>query len=613
MFYGIFFLMVFFTQKEIESLPSLSFTFNEVETAIQQTFIKMELGFEPKSLQTLALFAFLNGLDVFLNLPTGWGKSLGYMCASSVYFILTGGGSVLLVVEPLLHIIDEQVAYANSIGVTATHLNSEKDVLHAWTTNNLLYVTPEFLNQTQLIMELLENKSFKKLFRGFVFDEVHCVMKWVQGYRPDYKLLLRLRSFVPSAPSMGLSGSIHPSIREDIVRHLGYDSDYFLARISPNRDNIFFHNVVGFKHKEFNHLNSLLDLLATGKLQQNESRVLIFFESQDLCSLAYEYSCRHLGFASWSDKTDQIGMYHSATPAGAKLAIREDCKSKNPCMWLILCTASLQMGANVTFVRYVLFYGNPNDIDDYTQSFGRQRDVVKSGHAIILVGGSHRVSQAKASLDMRTYITIEEGECLREALLEFYEEILQEKPVNCCSHCNLKCSCDLCEKLGHFYIPIINKFPDQPVHIPLRVVNEIELRMSLAVLKNSYSESGSWMTLDLISGLPDAIMNEIVLNAPYVHGHEDWAQILLLETDVHRRAVHKCVTSNSSAVVPSDISPLRNIAPLSNISPVTGLYIPFLRTVRRRRRPAREDSDEEFDCHGCGDCERCRHEAETLD
>ena len=97
----------------------------KIENVLQVAVTR--LGFtEAKEKQKEAVVAFVNGKDVFVSLPTGYGKSLCYTCLPFLFDTLglktdeiLGVGSVIVVVTPLIAIMKEQSAMLTSKGVPA--------------------------------------------------------------------------------------------------------------------------------------------------------------------------------------------------------------------------------------------------------------------------------------------------------------------------------------------------------------------------------------------------------------------------------------------------------------------------------------------------------------
>ena len=72
----------------------------------------------------------VDGEDVFVNLPTGTGKSLIFQVLSLMFdHISVEKGHIVAVVPPLVSLIDDQVKYLQSLGLSAVNisLDSEAD------------------------------------------------------------------------------------------------------------------------------------------------------------------------------------------------------------------------------------------------------------------------------------------------------------------------------------------------------------------------------------------------------------------------------------------------------------------------------------------------------
>ena len=77
-----------------------------------------KLGFSSvKPQQMIAINEFINGKDVFVALPTGFGKTMCFTCLTMVFDELCPDSkpSVVLVVTPLVAIMQDQVYYYTGI------------------------------------------------------------------------------------------------------------------------------------------------------------------------------------------------------------------------------------------------------------------------------------------------------------------------------------------------------------------------------------------------------------------------------------------------------------------------------------------------------------------
>ena len=103
------------------------------EEGWRRAFEAVKKQFEIDSLlpeQENALRNFLGGQNVFVNLPTGYGKSLIFQClpiAADAFFEKPGGSSVVVVLSPLQWLMEDQVIYLNEFGIPAVAITDEED------------------------------------------------------------------------------------------------------------------------------------------------------------------------------------------------------------------------------------------------------------------------------------------------------------------------------------------------------------------------------------------------------------------------------------------------------------------------------------------------------
>ena len=75
--------------------------------------------------QKKAISEFVKGKsDIFVNLPTGYGKSLVYQALPTVFDSLTvRSGHIVVVVSPLVNLMRDQVRSLRSIGISLVSLS----------------------------------------------------------------------------------------------------------------------------------------------------------------------------------------------------------------------------------------------------------------------------------------------------------------------------------------------------------------------------------------------------------------------------------------------------------------------------------------------------------
>ena len=139
--------------------------------------------------QRMAIQAVYAGSDVFVWLPTGFGKSL---CFQTLPFLMdhklglvgTQKSSAVLVVSPLVALMVDQVRSVRSCGVKSSITTSEAGIARefrsteaSFTSDSLLYCAPEALMQSKW-RDVLRKHAVSSRIVAVVVDEAHCVSKW---------------------------------------------------------------------------------------------------------------------------------------------------------------------------------------------------------------------------------------------------------------------------------------------------------------------------------------------------------------------------------------------------------------------------------------------------
>ena len=113
--------------------PTSAMYASEIYVSYIYAFTAVRNQFEIDTLfpeQELAIKTFMEKDNVFINLPTGYGKSLIYQCMPLVADILNGnprGTSVLVVISPLKALMEDQVEYLGNVGISAIAVEDNTD------------------------------------------------------------------------------------------------------------------------------------------------------------------------------------------------------------------------------------------------------------------------------------------------------------------------------------------------------------------------------------------------------------------------------------------------------------------------------------------------------
>ena len=143
-----------------------------------------------KKEQIMSVEAIYNGKDVFVWLPTGFGKSLcfqvlPFMMDHKLGLIGTKKSCSVLIICPLLALMMDQVQSLRRKGVKSSVITSGNSFLKevyaadecSLLQDSLLFCTPEALIRSKWRF-CFENPAVSKRIVAVVVDEAHCVSKW---------------------------------------------------------------------------------------------------------------------------------------------------------------------------------------------------------------------------------------------------------------------------------------------------------------------------------------------------------------------------------------------------------------------------------------------------
>ena len=122
---------------------------------MQATIAKVadSFGFKLKLEQERSLQKFIAGNDIFISLPTGYGKSLCYILLPPIFDIIrkVDKKSIVLVVSPLIALMKDQVATVTAMGLSSTYVTDKQSTtssVKAGIKNGdyqIIFVSPEAL------------------------------------------------------------------------------------------------------------------------------------------------------------------------------------------------------------------------------------------------------------------------------------------------------------------------------------------------------------------------------------------------------------------------------------------------------------------------------------
>jgi len=319
-----------------------------------------------RPLQREAVNAVMSRRDVFAVMPTGSGKSLCYQLPAALWSRNTKGvenRGVTLVISPLLALIHNQVGSMRAVNVDARMINSEtskedkRATLTALGTGKLtlLYVTPEFMAKSKVLISKLQQAWNQNLFCLIAVDEAHCCSQWGHEFRPDYLKLKVLREIFPNVPILALTATATESVQRDVEAQLGIRGCLQL-RGRYNRPNLFY--TVALKpEKKDDELAWVANYIR--KRHAGNAGLIYCLSCKDVDQLAEGLCGRGVRAAA----------YHARLmPETRQNAYSRWMKGK---VDVVVATIAFGMGIDKPDVRFVIHQTLPKSVENYYQETGR--------------------------------------------------------------------------------------------------------------------------------------------------------------------------------------------------------------------------------------------------
>ena len=363
----------------------------------------------------------IGGLDAFVLMPTGGGKS---MCFQIPALHRPG---VAIIVSPLISLMKDQVDALQANGVAAAFYNSAlgseqaRQVLarlHAHELD-LLYISPERLMSAGFLERLAEID-----IALFAIDEAHCVSQWGHDFRPEYQRLGALRSHFPGIPMIALTATADAQTRDDIVRVLGLGE---ASRHVTGFDRPNIRYTVLEKHKPFDQLLRFLES------REGQAGIVYALSRKRVEEVAGKLQAKGV----------RAEAYHAGLPTAHRQRVQDDFLRDE--LEVVVATVAFGMGIDKPNVRFVVHYDLPKHIEGYYQETGRAGRDGLNAEALLLFGAqdtgfawrliennenpeqkrieSHKLS---AMVGLAESVT-----CRRRVLLNYFGERLEHDCGNC--------------------------------------------------------------------------------------------------------------------------------------------------------------------------------------
>jgi ATP-dependent DNA helicase RecQ len=304
-------------------------------------------SFRPR--QERIVNSLLQGKDVAVVMPTGGGKSLCYQLPAAV------SQGTAIVISPLISLMQDQAAQLAQMGIPAAVLNSSfstqdqtqiiRDAIKG--AYRLLYLSPERLARPDTVAWL---KRVPISF--FAIDEAHCISEWGHEFRPDYRLLSRLRDEFPNKPIAAFTASATRRVRHDIIDQLKlHEPDKYIA---------------SFHRPNLRYVAQLCDSKAEHKLLLRAAKA---YKGSNIII----YAPTVARVETTVDFLGESGI--RALPYHGQMTTEQ--RQRNQERWtsdeipVLVGTLAFGLGINKAAVRAVIHLALPKSVEQYYQEAGR--------------------------------------------------------------------------------------------------------------------------------------------------------------------------------------------------------------------------------------------------
>lgn len=360
--------------------------------------------------------AVIEGRDVFVSMPTGFGKSLCFQLPC----LIRGGLSV--VISPMISLQNDQVQTMRQHGIQATCLHSELSQLEyddrvtmiRRGLCSMLYLSPEKL-QNPSVVDLMCEQSVQLV----IVDEAHCISQWGPDFRASYRHIPLIRARIPTVQMVAFTATATTRVASDIVENLQLKQPQtFIGTI--DRPNLFY-RVVPKTEGTYAEVYALL-------LGHRQSTIVYRTSKKgvdEFTSLCVERGIRAMAYHADMSKADKQATYSAFM--------------MNTCD-VVVATVAFGMGIDKPDVRFVLHLDVPTSVENYVQETGRAGRDGKDSECVLYFNKTDCArktfalsSDSERASFARMVKFAETTTCRRAYLHDHFEQTM---PTGACTKCD---------------------------------------------------------------------------------------------------------------------------------------------------------------------------------
>jgi RecQ family ATP-dependent DNA helicase len=292
--------------------------------------------------------AAIEGRDLLLVMPTGFGKSLCYQLPAVAL------GGTALVISPLIALMEDQAAKLTALGLRVARIHSglERSVARQACVDYLngslqfLFIAPERLRVPGFGEMLAKRKPAL-----VAIDEAHCISQWGHDFRPDYRMLGQYLPALRPVPVLALTATATPAVQADILAQLGM--------VTPAR---FIH---GFRRD-----NLGIEVVEVPMPERAEAICGLLGDARRRPAIVYATSRKQSEkLAEELSRVIPAAAYHAGLDGATRERVQTAFQAGE--LEVVVATIAFGMGIDKADIRTVIHAGLPATLEGYYQEIGR--------------------------------------------------------------------------------------------------------------------------------------------------------------------------------------------------------------------------------------------------
>ncbi|CAH3178253.1 unnamed protein product, partial [Porites evermanni] len=355
--------------------------------------------------------AVLKKKDVFVSLPTGFGKSVIFQALPMVFDSFTGeSGHIVIVVSPLLSLIKDQTERLRQVGISCVSLSdvsTQGDIdLVEGGFYSVVYATPESLLKNERWRRMLSSNLYQQKVCAIAVDEAHVIKQW--GTSTSSKLA-PFRECYESPEKPNVSYVVEYMQRDKSLYH---QFEWLVEEINKNG-------------------------LST-------ERTIIYCQTIQQCSHIYSTLKSMIGDTIYAGKLGDnrnvlLEMLHSCSPPSNKVAVLKSFQDPKGVIRILVATIAFGMGVDCRAVHRTIHFGPSKNLKAFVQESDRAGRDGKPSVSYLLY---HGLLLTHVEKDIKNFIHTKD--CRRKFFLKEFNDTSAHTTVVvhlCCDNCSKNCGC----------------------------------------------------------------------------------------------------------------------------------------------------------------------------